>query len=188
MNEADGTPNVQGPRVSVVVVSYYTGPLLWRCVAAALGEAEVAEVVMVDNGNWDAARSDLALMAEDEPRLRILAGQGNVGFAAGCNIGVRAARGDTIFLVNPDAIIPRGTVRTLLAEGTREGGGAPWVIGGKLLNPDGTEQAGARRGPLTPWTALVEMTRLYRIAPRHPTSGGSTTTVSPVRGAPCPCR
>ena len=156
------------PSVSVVVVSYYTGPLLWRCVAAALGEPEVAEVIVVDNGNWDAARDDLALMADGEPRLRVIEGHGNVGFAAGCNIGARAARGRYLFLLNPDAIVPRGAVATLLAEGVNAGGEGPWVIGGRLLNPDGTEQAGARRGPLTPWTALVEMTKLYRIAPRHP--------------------
>ena len=162
------TADTPAPTVSVVVVSYYTGPLLWRSVAAALGEPEVAEVIVVDNGNWDAARDDLALMAEDEPRLRVIEGQGNVGFAGGCNIGARAARSPYLFLLNPDAIVPPGTVRTLLAEGAAAAGDAPWVVGGRLLNPDGTEQAGARRGPLTPWTALVEMARLYRLAPRHP--------------------
>ena len=156
------------PCVSVVVVSYYTGPLLWRCVAAALGEPEVAEVIVVDNGNWDAARDDLALMADDEPRLRVIEGQGNVGFAVGCNMGAATARCPYLFLLNPDAIVPRGTVGTLLAEGRAAGGDGPWVVGGRLLNPDGTEQAGARRGPLTPWTALVEMAKLYKLAPRHP--------------------
>ena len=154
--------------VSVVVVSYYTGPLLWRCVAAALGEPETGEVIVVDNGNWDAARADLALMAEDEPRLRVVKGQGNVGFAAGCNLGAAAARCPYLLILNPDAILARGALATLLAEGRAHGGDGPWLIGGRLLNPDGTEQAGARRGPLTPWTALVEMTRLYRLAPRHP--------------------
>lgn len=161
-------PPVIAPSVSVVVVSYYTGPLLWRCVAAALGEPEVTEVIVVDNGNWDAARADLALMAEDEPRLRVIEGQGNVGFAAGCNLGARAARAGHLFLLNPDAVLPRGAAGTLLREGKLAGGEGPWVVGGRLLNPDGTEQAGARRGPLTPWTALVEMTKLYRLAPRHP--------------------
>ena len=156
------------PRVSAVVVSYYTGPLLWRCVAAALGEPEVAEVIVVDNGNWDQARDDLALMAADESRLRVIEGQGNVGFAAGCNIGARAAKAPYLFLLNPDAILAPGTVGTLLAEGRAKATTGTWVVGGRLLNPDGTEQAGARRGPLTPWSAMVEMTKLYKLAPRHP--------------------
>lgn len=154
--------------VSVVIVSYYTGPLLWRCIAAALGEPETAEVIVVDNGNWDVTRDDLAVMAEDEPRLWVIEGQGNVGFAGGCNIGVRAARSEYLFLLNPDAILPTGTLATLLAEGIEAGGEMAWMAGGRLLNPDGTEQAGARRGPLTPWTALVEMAKLYKLAPRHP--------------------
>ena len=154
--------------VSVVVVSYYTGPLLWRCLAAVLGEPEVAEVIVVDNGNWDRTRDDLALMAESDARIRVIAGQGNVGFAAGCNRGARAATSPYLFILNPDAIVPRGTVATLLREGQAAGGEDPWVVGGRLLNPDGTEQAGARRGPLTPWSALVEMARLYKLAPRHP--------------------
>ena len=161
-------PSAPRARVTVVTVSYYTGPLLWRCVAAALGEPEVAEVVVVDNGNWDRTRDDLAVMAEDEPRLRVLEGQGNVGFAAACNLGADAASSPYLFVLNPDAIIRPGTVGTLLAEGEAKGGGGPWLIGGRLLNPDGTEQAGARRGPLTPWTAFVEMTRAYKLAPRHP--------------------
>ncbi|WP_183815186.1 glycosyltransferase [Parvularcula dongshanensis] len=154
--------------VSVVVVSYFTGPLLWRCLAAALAQPEVRDVVVVDNGNWDRTRDDLALMAEADDRVHVVTGQGNVGFAAGCNLGVAAASGEVIFILNPDAILAPGAVATLLREGRRYGGRGAWLIGGRLLNPDGTVQAGARRGALTPWTALVEMTRLYRVAPRHP--------------------
>ena len=171
--------------VAVVVVSYHTGPLLARCVGSVLAEPEVAELVVVDNGNPDEARAWLAAEASREPRLRVLSGHGNVGFARGCNLGVAATTSPHIFLLNPDAVVPRGTTGTLLAEGTGRGGNAPWVIGGRLLNADGTEQAGARRGPLTPWTALVEMARLDRLAPRHPYFVRFNRHETPCPGATC---
>ena len=154
--------------VSVVIVTYYTGPLLWRSIAAALAQDEVAEVIVVDNGNWDRTREELTRMTAEDARIRLLTGHGNVGFAAGCNMGAQIAKGRFLFVLNPDAILPRGAVAALLSEGLKHGGTGHWMAGGRLLNVDGTEQAGARRGPLTPWTALVEMTKLYTVAPKHP--------------------
>jgi GT2 family glycosyltransferase len=37
------------------------------------------------------------------------------------------------------------------------------MLGPRLLNPDGSEQAGDRRRVLTPWLALVEALGLYRL-------------------------
>lgn len=153
--------------VSVVTVSYWTGPLLMRSVMSAIRQPEVREVIVVNNGNWTDEMERLSDIAgEYAHKLKIISGHGNVGYAAGCNIGVAEASGEYIFLLNPDAILTDTTVAELLQEGRRQEG--HWVIGGKLVNPDGTEQAGSRRGPLTPWTAFVEITRLYRFAPRHP--------------------
>ncbi|WP_306252603.1 glycosyltransferase family 2 protein [Parvularcula sp. IMCC14364] len=153
--------------VSVIIVSYWTGPLLVRSVLSALRQAEVAEVIVVDNGNWVDEMTRLEAIAGDNShKLQIISGHGNVGYAAGCNIGAKAATGQFLFLLNPDAILPDNAVAELLADAGKLDG--KWVMGGKLINPDGTEQAGSRRSPLTPWTAFVEMTRIYKLAPQHP--------------------
>lgn len=153
--------------VSVIIVSYWTGPLLMRSVMSALRQPDVGEVIVVDNGNWVNEMERLEELAADySDKLVILSGHGNIGYAAGCNKGVNRATGEFIFILNPDAILPDHAVVELLAEAsTLEG---KWLLGAKLINPDGTEQAGGRRSTLTPWTAFVEMTKLYRIAPRHP--------------------
>ncbi|MEM9234355.1 MAG: glycosyltransferase [Pseudomonadota bacterium] len=39
------------------------------------------------------------------------------------------------------------------------------LVGGRLMGSDGKEQAGSRRGEITPWTALVELFRLDRMFP-----------------------
>ncbi|MGV6801640.1 MAG: glycosyltransferase family 2 protein [bacterium] len=153
--------------VSVIIVSYWTGPLLMRSVMSAIRQPLVCEVIVVDNGNWSDQMTRLADTAGDySDKLKIITGHGNIGYAAGCNRGVAASSGDYIFILNPDAILTDNAVEELLTAGKRQQG--DWVIGGKLVNPDGTEQAGSRRGPLTPWTALIEITQLYRFAPNHP--------------------
>lgn len=152
--------------VSAIVVSYQTGPVLARSLDALRGQEGVLEIILVDNGNPDGA---VAAAIGDEgggPPIRVISGQGNVGFAAACNLGARAAAGDILLFVNPDAILPPGGAARLAADGARFE--SPWLIGAKIVDPSGGEQRGSRRATLTPWRAFVETTGLYRLAPRHP--------------------
>lgn len=153
-----------GRGVSAVVVSYYTGPVLARAVNALREQPEIAEIILVDNGNFS---GDVEAAADGEGApVNIIAGHGNIGFAAGCNLGARLAAGEYLLIINPDAVAPEGGVARLLADaGDLQ---RPWLMGAKLVGPDGEEQQGSRRRVLTPWTAFVEATRLYKLAPQHP--------------------
>ncbi|WP_375204534.1 glycosyltransferase family 2 protein [Hyphococcus sp.] len=151
-------------RVSAIVVSYFTGPVLSRSIAALRDQPEIAEIILVDNGNLP-GDGERASSGEGAP-VRIIAGQGNVGFAAGCNLGAKAATGDFLLIINPDALMPPGGLSRLLADSAELA--RPWLMGAKLVDPDGAEQQGSRRRVLTPWTAFVEATRLYKLAPQHP--------------------
>lgn len=153
--------------ISAIVVSYFTGPVLARSLDALRLQEGVREVILVDNGNPDGA-VDAAIGPDFEGAapVRRIDGQGNVGFAAACNLGARAASGDVLLFVNPDAILPPKAAVTLAAAGAARGGA--WLMGAKIINPDGTEQRGSRRATLTPWRAFVEATGLYKVAPRHP--------------------
>ena len=151
--------------VSAVVVSYFTGPLLERSIEALRAQCDVKEIILVDNGNFAGDVEKAADGAAGAP-VKVLTGHGNIGFAAGCNLGARAASGAYLLILNPDAIMPEGGVARLMADA---GGLArPWLTGAKLVGPDGVEQQGSRRRVLTPWTAFVEATRLYALAPNHP--------------------
>ena len=59
------------------------------------------ELIVVDNGNPPAVSGELARRAEEEARLTLVSGHGNVGFARGCNIGARRATGSYLLLLNP---------------------------------------------------------------------------------------
>ena len=151
--------------VSVVMVSYRTGPVLLQAIEAVLAPHQegVAELILIDNGNPPEVVAELAHRAQSEPRLVLVRGHGNVGFARGCNLGACRARGRHLLLLNPDCRLGRGAVPALLAEAA--GLGDDWLLGCRVMNPDGSDQRGSRRALLTPRTALVETFRLDRLAP-----------------------
>ena len=150
---------------SVVVVSYWTGPVLFEAMDSVLAPDQrgVIELILVDNGNPPEITGELARRAQEEPRLTLITGHGNVGFARGCNIGARRAGGRYLLLLNPDCRLSPGVIPALLAEA--ETLGEDWMLGCRVLNPDGSDQRASRRALLTPYTALVETFRLDRLAP-----------------------
>ena len=152
--------------VSVIMVSYRTGPVLSAAIESVLAPDQegVIELILIDNGNPPEVTAELARRAETEPRLTLVSGHGNVGFARGCNIGARRARGRHLLLLNPDSLLGPGVIPALMAEAAALGG--RWMLGCRVINPDGSEQRASRRALLTPCTALVETLRLDRLAPR----------------------
>lgn len=152
--------------ISAVVVTYYTGPVLARCLDALRLQEGVAEIILVNNGNPQGAVEAAIGPPSEGPAIRLISGHGNIGFAAACNLGARAASGDHLLFVNPDAIVPPGGAMKLAIDGANRP--HPWLMGAKIIDPDGAEQRGSRRATLTPWRAFVEATSLYKFAPRHP--------------------
>lgn len=153
-------------KVSVVIVSYRTGPALRECLESVLAQEGAAEVLVVDNGNDRNTQRWLYDLSQADDRLKVLDPGKNVGFAAGCNFGAAAARYDLLAFVNPDLVLPPGTlvaVQTIMASRPDV-----WLCGGRLLNMDGTEQRGGRREILSPWRAFIELTKLNRLFPNHP--------------------
>jgi GT2 family glycosyltransferase len=152
--------------VTAVVVTYRTGPVLREALERLLGEPELARLVIVNNGNPPTVTRALADLAATDPRVRLVTGHGNIGFARASNLGASLAETNHLLFVNPDGLIDPGALARLVdaGAGLRE----PWIIGPRLANPDGTEQRGGRRDVLTPWRALVEWLHLYRLAPNHP--------------------
>ena len=162
---SSSAPPSSAPAVSAVVVSYYTGPVLARSIASLSAQPDVREVILVDNGNFPGDVAEAVSAGVGAP-VEVLSGHGNIGFAAACNKGAKAASGAVLLFFNPDAVMPEGGVSRLMSDAARLD--RPWLMGAKLVGPDGVEQQGSRRATLTPWRAFVEAFKLYRLAPRHP--------------------
>lgn len=151
--------------VTAIVISYFTGPLLARSIASLRKQDNVEDVILVDNGNFPGDVED-AVAPNDGAPVSVLSGHGNIGFAAACNLGARAAKSELLLFLNPDAVMPENGVAQMIADASDLE--RPWMMGAKLVGPDGVEQQGSRRETLTPWRAFVELARLDRLAPQHP--------------------
>lgn len=149
--------------LSVVMVVYMTGEALDRSLACVLADDLVDELVVVDNGSSPAEAQRLRALAEQDGRVTLVNGHGNVGFAKGANLGARTARGDLLVFLNPDAFLQPGCIAALARE--IEGQPSPSIVGGRVLNADRTEQRGARRGDITPISALLSMSGLAKAVP-----------------------
>ncbi len=147
--------------MSAVLVSYHTGPVLWESLAAALAEPLICEVWLVDNGNPPEVQARLdQLAAARDSRLRLIRGQGNIGFGQACNLGAAQATGALLLLLNPDLVVQADAAAHLLR--ALAPAKSPAIIGGRVVGKDGREQRGGRRDRLTPWNALVSATGLAR--------------------------
>lgn len=150
--------------VAVVVVNYNAGNYLERCLEATL--PQVREVIVVDNASSDDSIARCRSRFSHHPGLRIIMNAENLGFAAGCNIGCKATSLPTVMFLNPDGQpAPRAIARLceVLYEDERMG-----MVGGLLINPDGSEQGGGRRIIPTPWRSFVRASGLYLLASRWP--------------------
>lgn len=144
--------------ITAVVVNYNAGSLLAEGVAAAL--PQVDELVIVDNASSDDSLAQVARRFPDDARVRIVRNRRNLGFAAACNQGAAAAAGDEVLFLNPDCVPEADAVRRLRAALKSDPGVG--MVGGLLVNPDGTEQGGARRAIPTPWRSFVRAVGLSR--------------------------
>ena len=144
--------------VSVIITSYQTGEALKFAVDSVLKQKNLAELILVDNGNPEGMLSWLRELESKQKKVKLLTGHGNIGFGAACNLGAKEAVGDILLLLNPDSILPDNALKafaTLLDKDTES-----WAVGGRLRNPDASDQRGSRRNLLTPQTAIAEMLRL----------------------------
>lgn len=149
--------------VSVVMVVYMTGEALQQSIECVLADPLVDELVIVDNGSTRMEAARIKRLADSDRRVRLMQGHGNVGFARGANLGARAAIGDVIVFLNPDAFLQPGCVAELVR--AIDGRPTPTLVGGRVLNADRTEQRGARRGDITPVSALLSLSHLSRRVP-----------------------
>lgn len=145
----------------VIVVSYRTGPALAACLDALGQASDVDEIVLVDNGNDAPEEEALRAIAGRDTRVRLLAGQGNIGFAAACNLGARAAQSDVLVFANPDVILRHDAITRLSA--VLDAAPPPAIVGGDLRDSAGAPERGSRRDRLTLWAAFVSFTGLARL-------------------------
>ena len=124
------------PRASVVVPVHNRAGLTRRCLRLVLGDLPPdCEVVVVDDGSTDATPQLLSELGEAIGSLRL---RRNAGFAAACNAGAAAARGEQLVFLNNDTEPEPGWLEALLAYAGEHPEAE--AVGARLLYPTGAVQ------------------------------------------------
>jgi len=106
----------------------YLGPCLDALLAHSYPDLEI---VAVDNASEDGSAE---FLAERYPQVRLVRLDRNTGFAGACNVGLGAAHGDVLVLLNQDTQVQAGWLAALVAVLGQDRVG---IAGCKILYPDG---------------------------------------------------
>lgn len=143
---------MRGP-TTAIVVSYHTGQSLKECLYALASDPAVDAVRIVDNGNPETMRGWLRQFCESRPGVTLIDAGGNIGFGAGVNHGAAGIEAGDLLIINPDAILKRGSIEAL--QQAAEDQPSPCVVGGNVFDTYGREVRGPRRRKLTLLRALT---------------------------------
>jgi N-acetylglucosaminyl-diphospho-decaprenol L-rhamnosyltransferase len=148
--------------LSIIIVSWNVADLLRACLDSIIKTPTTLsyEIVVVDSASRD---QTVATIQADYPQVILLAQAENLGFTKCNNIGLKAAQGRHIILLNPDTEVigdALGTMVAYLDAHTDVG-----IVGPQTLNTDGSYQSTKRHFP-TLLISLFESTWLQRFSPK----------------------
>jgi len=97
-DEPRATPD--HPRASVIIPNWNGWRYLRPCLASLAAQTyRCFEIIVVDNASTDGS---VEAVRREFPNVRVLALTRNGGYSAGCNAGVREARGEIVVFLNND--------------------------------------------------------------------------------------
>jgi GT2 family glycosyltransferase len=135
------------PRLSIIIVTFNSRAHIDRCLGSLTEHAPAVdrEVVVVDNASTDGT---VAAVRARWTGVRVIEAGDNLGFARANNLGIRQTSGGLILLLNPDTIVPAGSIDALIAALEARPDAA--VAGPRLVNAEGRAELsfGAMMSPL----------------------------------------
>jgi N-acetylglucosaminyl-diphospho-decaprenol L-rhamnosyltransferase len=153
--------------LAVVIVSYNVRELLAACLNSLFADLAAAGlesgVWVVDNASADGSAD---MVRRQFPQVELIAGERNVGFAAGNNLALKAmgfGQGDAllprhVLLLNPDTEVRPGALAALV--GFLDGNERAGACGAALVYPDGSFQHSAFAFP-TLWQIFLDFFPLH---------------------------
>jgi len=129
--------------LSIIILNYKSEGLTRYCLKNIFASKPNLdyEVIVVDN----ASPEGIEKLKTKFEQVKFIEVEENKGFSAGNNVGLKAAKGKYLLIINPDVVIVNGALEKLVSfmeENSQVG-----IAGPKLLNPDGTIQNSCLRFP-----------------------------------------
>ncbi len=149
--------------LSIIIVSWNVADLLAACLESIYRSSpdhQTLEIIVVDSSSSD---HTVAMIRERFPHVHLLPQSENVGYTRGNNLGLAAARGRYLLLLNPDTEVIGDALAQMIDYLDLHP--SVGVVGPRTLNSDGSQQSTRRRFP-TFAVGLVESTWLQSWAPK----------------------
>lgn len=136
-------------RLSIIIVTHNSSDHIEDCIKSVLDNLpKDSEIIVVDSGSEDKTKNILKAYKE----VILIESKENIGFGKGANLGLKKAKGQYLFFLNPDTKVTDDAIAKLLefAEGKEFG-----IIAPKLIEPGGKIQESVTHFP-TIWNAVKE--------------------------------
>jgi N-acetylglucosaminyl-diphospho-decaprenol L-rhamnosyltransferase len=146
-DKRDASAPALRPPLSVIVPTHDTRELTLACLAAlARQDLPGIEIILVDDASSDGTSEAVAGL---HPAVRVLRPDRPAGFTHAANLGLEAARGEVLLLLNSDTEVDPGGLAALRAAFAADPGLG--VAGGTLRYPDGRPQWSGGPAPSLAW-------------------------------------
>jgi len=167
--------------VTVIIVAYQSDTCLRAVVQSlASGRPQSLELLVINNDSALPIQAALPKSVNFEGCCSITNNGTNIGFGAACNQAALGARGEFLFILNPDCVVTANTIATLVeaALSTPDLGCA----GPKVVNADGSLQGSARAFPSFRTALFGRTSFLSKLFPQNPFSRGEVCDGSAGQG------
>lgn len=152
-------------QVSVVIVNYNVCYFLELClhsVQLAIADLD-AEIIVVDNASTDASRQYLPPRF---PAVRFIWNDINSGFSKATNMGVGAAQGNFVLILNPDTLLAESSIRSSLDFFTSHPDAG--AVGMRMYDGSFSFLPESKRGFPSFSTAFYKLSGLVHLFPTNP--------------------
>jgi len=157
--------------LSIIIVNYNVKEFLEQCINSIFSAIKNinCEIIVVDNNSFDGSVEHINKKFGNDPRIKIIASEINLGFAKANNLGVKNATGKYILILNPDTILKEDTIdKTIEFYEKKSDAG---IVTCKLIMTNGKLDLACRRSFPTPSVALYRILGLSKIFPKSRTFG-----------------
>lgn len=130
--------------VSIIINNYQTCGLLKQCLKGIMlfPPSVPYEIIVVDNNSSDGS---VAMVRQNFPQVKVIAAKSNLGHHRGNNLGLKAASGKYLVILNTDIAVLDAVFDKLYR--FMEEYQQVALVGPKLKNPDGSTQLSCMRFP-----------------------------------------
>ena len=176
-------------KLSIVIPTYNAHEWIEQCLDSIRLHRPAGdyEVIVVDDRSTD---DSVAIVRDRFPDARVFSNDRNLGFGRTVNVGLRAAAGAYVLVLNNDTWMHEGALDAMIQylDEHQDTG----IVGPKVLSGNGAIQQQCRRRIPTPAAAFFYFSGVARMFPRNPRIAGylmtaadenATTEVDAVSGA-----